>query len=173
MIDNEFICLGKVAKPHGIRGEFKIYPYSGQPDKFYSFTRIWLSPDEHSKLRRYEIERSRELGKFALLKLSEINSRTDAEKLVGQDVYIQRDDLPELDDDEYYWHDFTGRQVVTEEGRELGIVTNIFGTGGHDVLTVAGTGREYLIPVHTDFLVSSDQEKIVLRLPPGLLDINM
>lgn len=168
----EFVLLGKVSKPHGIRGEIKIYPYSGQPENFHAYREVFIAQSSKRELVRYAIEKCRVQGKLALLKLAGCSTRLDAEELVGSEIWLRREDLPEPDDTEYYWLDLEDKKVVTEDGRELGKVTAIFDTGAHDIITVTGNGREYLIPVHESFVVRVDENEIVLRLPPGLLDIN-
>jgi 16S rRNA processing protein RimM len=168
----KFILLGKVAKPHGIHGEVKIYPYSGQPENFTAYSRIFIAGGSSNELAPYAIEKSRVQGKLALLKLADCSSRQAAEDLVGKEIWLQREDLPELVDSEYYWLDLEGKMAVTEDGRKLGEVTAIFATGAHDVMSVSGSDGEYLIPVLERFIVRIDEFEVVLNVPPGLLDIN-
>lgn len=168
----EYILLGKVSKPHGIRGEIKVYPYSGQPENFFAYSKVFMSPDTGSDMQRYAVEQCRVQGKMAVLKLTGCSNREEAQQLVGREVWLRRRDLPELDDTEYYWLDLENKLVVTEDGSELGKVAAVFSTGAHDIISVTGSGREYLIPVHEEFIVRIDEIKVVLRLPPGLLDIN-
>jgi len=168
----DFILLGKVTKPHGIRGEIKVYPYSGQPENFLAYRKVFVGSGNEQEWIPYSIDKSRVQGKSVLCKFGGCSTRNDAEELVGMEIWLQRDDLPELADNEYYWRDFTGKQVVTDDGRELGRVTGIFETGAHDILSVSGDHQEYLIPVQEKFIVRYDKNKVVLSLPPGLLDIN-
>lgn len=166
----DFILLGKITKPHGIRGEVKIYPYSGQPENFLDYRKVYIGPD--GERVPYEVERSRVQGKTVILRLTGCTDRNTAETLVENEVWLDRDDLPELSEDEYYWADLEGKIVRTEEGRELGRVTGMLDSGAHDILSVTGAGHEYLIPMREEFIVSIDEQEVVLRLPPGLLEIN-
>lgn len=169
----EFILIGKIAKPHGVRGEIKVYPYSGQPENFSDYRSIWLAGDDGTRdLLPVAIEKRRVQGKFALLKLAGCSTREDAENLTGKEVWLARTELPELGNSEYYWLELVGKKVATEDGLELGKVTAVFETGAHDILHVDSKNGEYLIPFHEDFIVSLDKVKVVLSLPPGLLDIN-
>lgn len=168
----EYIVLGKVSKPHGIRGEIKIYPYSGQPENFLAYSRVFITADAGSGLIPYAVEQCRVQGKLAVLKLTGCTTREDAEQLVGREIRLRREDLPEPDDTEYYWLDLENKKAVTEEGRELGTVTAIYQTGAHDIIGVTGSGHEYLIPVHEEFIVRIDENEVVLKLPPGLLEMN-
>jgi len=168
----DWVLLGKVAGPHGIRGEIKVYYDSGRPEDFLGIREIFLSFGEDDALVPHHIEKSRVQGRAVLLKLKGIASRNDAEMLAGRKVWLLRRDLPRLKDGEYYRHDLVGKSAVTEKGRELGKVTGIFATGAHDILVVMDHGREVLVPVNKEFLVEFDENRVVLRLPPGLLDIN-
>lgn len=169
----EFILIGKVAKPHGVRGEVKIYPFSGQPENFSAYRSICITGgDSKQDKLPVEIEKSRAQGKYALLKLAGCSTREDAERLTGSEVWLARSELPELDSTEYYWLELEGKRVISEDGLELGTITAIFETGAHDILQVESNSGEYLIPFHEDFVVSLDGMKVVMKLPPGLLEIN-
>jgi 16S rRNA processing protein RimM len=168
----DFILLGKVTKPHGIRGEVKVYPYSEQPENFLAYRKVFVASGSGDEWIPYSIEKSRVQGKLVLLKLSGCSTRNAAEELVGMEIQLHRDELPEPADNEYYWLDFEGKQAVTDKGRILGRVTGIITTGAHDILAVSGDRQEYLIPVQESFIVRYDKNRVVLSLPPGLLDIN-
>lgn len=170
--DAGYVLVGKVAKPHGIRGEIKVYPYSGQQDNFLGYKEIFLAAGEDEARIPYAVESSRVQGKLALLKLSGVSTRNEAELLVGSAVWLRRRDLPGLKKGEYYWSDLVGKRAVTDGGRELGLVKGVMATAAHDILTVTDHGRDYLIPLAGEFLVRLDENEVVLNLPPGLLEIN-
>jgi 16S rRNA processing protein RimM len=168
----EYVLLGRVTRPHGVRGEVKIYPYSGQPENFLPYREIYLAPQDGGSPSAAEVERSRVQGSLVVVKLAGCSTREQAEQLAGREILLRREDLPEPGESEYYWLELENKKVVTEEGEVLGRVAAIFATGAHDIISVTGTGREYLIPVHRDFMVRIDEDAIVLRLPPGLLEMN-
>ncbi|WP_457574766.1 ribosome maturation factor RimM [Desulfolithobacter sp.] len=167
---DEYVLLGKVTKPHGIRGEIKVYPYSGDPAGLGEYERIWLSGDSGEKTC-YRVVRSRIQGRLALLTLGDCTSRDQAESLAGQELWVRRSEMPEVDEDEFYLQDLEGFRVV-EDGREIGRITGILETGAHDILVVRDGAREYLIPVQSGFIVSIGDDEVEVDLPPGLLDIN-
>lgn len=167
----DFILLGKITKPHGIRGEVKIYPYSGQPENFLDYPKMYIGAPDKEKVP-YTIERARVQGNTVILKLDGCADRSTAELLADHEVWLERDDLPALSDDEYYWANLEGKTVRTDDGIELGRVTGVLDTGAHDILSVTGRGHEYLIPMREEFVVTIDDHEMVLMLPPGLLEIN-
>ncbi len=169
---NDLVVLGKVAKAHGIKGEIKIFPYSGQPENFLHYETIFITADHRAKGIKYFIEKSRIQGKFVRVSLQGCQTRNDAENLIGSEVTVLRSELPDLNPDEFYLADLEGKRVVTTEGEVLGLVTGILQTGGHDIISIDNDGREYLVPLTREFLVRFDANEVLVNLPPGLLDIN-
>ncbi|MCL7489640.1 MAG: ribosome maturation factor RimM [Desulfobulbaceae bacterium] len=168
----EFVLLGKITKPHGIRGEVKVYPFSGQPENFLNYKNILLGMEDSEERIPYRIDKARIQGKMVLLQLRDCTTRNEAESLVGRQVWLRRSDLPAPEEDEFYLLELEGKNVVTIDGQELGRVTGVLATAGHDILTVTGMRHEYLIPVEKSFIVRIDDKEVVLDVPPGLLDIN-
>jgi 16S rRNA processing protein RimM len=166
--------VGKVAKPHGIKGEIKVQPYSGDPATLPGFPTVRLMDSEHRPVGTYRLTGGRMQGRLAILRLAGIESREQAEAVAGCEVWVEKVHLPPLTDQEFYWREMKGRRVVTTDGLELGEVTDLLATGAHDILVVSGRGREYLIPATREFMVESGEESgtIVIQPVPGLLEIN-
>lgn len=168
----EYILLGKITKVHGIRGEVKVYPFSGQPENFLNYRDILLGAENSEHRVPYRVDKVRIQGRQVLLQLAGCATRADAEALVGRQVWLRRQDLPALEHDEFYLLDLEGKKVVTIGGLELGEVTGVLQTAAHDILSITGQSQEYLIPVEKSFIVRIGEEEVVLDVPPGLLDIN-
>ena len=166
--------IGEVIKPHGIRGEIKVYLYSEQPENFKHYKKIILQETGGSAKEAYIVVKSRVQGKVAILQLEGIGTREEAEALQGSKILLNTADFPTLDSDEYYWHQLKGLMVLTEEGQELGRVTRLFNTTAHDIMVVDGAGHDFMIPVNGDIIKEIDEqgERIVISPPPGLLEIN-
>jgi len=170
---DDFILLGKITKPHGIRGEVKIYPYSGSPEQFVqAYQHVYMAAGNRDSLIEQKIERARIQGKQVLVKFANCADRTAAEHIVGLEVFVHKDHLPELGEDEFYLHELEGKKLVDGSGAFLGVSSRIMTTGGHDLLIVRNRGREYMVPIVGAFIQSIDHDQVVLDLPPGLLDIN-
>lgn len=179
----DYVLIGKVSKTHGIKGEIKIYLYSGDPDELQVYPELLLSEPETDAMDTalasagdvlYEVIRSRNQGKTALVQLQGVVTMEASEDLVGKDVWVAKKLLPDLEPDQFYWHELIGLRVITDDGADIGVITSLLATGGHDVLVVTGKGREYLIPANKEFIVEIDYqaEVIVIAPPPGLLTIN-
>jgi len=171
---DDLVMIGEVVKPHGIRGEVKVYSYSGRPENFENYKKIVLQAQTESRTDIYNVVKSREQGSLAILELEGVSSREAAETLQGSTVWLMKDDFQRLEPDEYYWHQLENLLVITESGRELGRVTRLFSTPAHDIMVVTGKGHEYLIPVNADIICNIDDQggKITISPPAGLLDIN-
>lgn len=171
---DDLVVIGEIAKPHGIRGEVKVYSYSEKPENFKHYKKIVLQEPVAGRTDIYKVVKSREQGKLAILQLEGVASREAAEALQGSTVWLQKADLPKLDSDEYYWHQLIGLQVCTESGRELGKVAGFVTTKAHDILVVTGAGHEYMIPLKGDIIRNIDEqgEKLLIAPPPGLLEAN-
>ena len=170
---DDLIPLGKISKPHGIRGEVKIYPYSGSPEQFVAaYRHVYMTVDSQGPLIEQTIERARVQGKLVLVKFEDCTDRTAAEHIVGREVFVHKNDLPELGEEEFYLHQLEGKELVDTSGAFLGVSSRILTSGGQDLLIVNNHGREYMVPIAGDFIQSIDNDRVVLDLPPGLLDIN-
>lgn len=166
--------VGEIGRPHGVKGEMKVYPYSGNPENFKSYGRLLVEMPEDGVTESYVLRSCRNQGQFAVIKLDGVDTRNDAEQLTGCKVLVERQEIPELADDEFYWHDLQGMAVVTSLGRQLGTVSRLMSTGAHDILVVTDRGREYLIPALDEFVVAIDTETetITVDPPEGLLEMN-
>lgn len=170
---DDFILVGKISKPHGIGGEVKIFPYSGNPAEFVAdYNRLYLSAGNKEPLVAYTIEKARVHGKQILVRLNNCRDRTAAENISGQEVYVPVEDLPELHEDEFYLHQLENKQLVDESGDSLGVSSRILVTDGQDLLIVQHQGKEYMVPIVGTFIKAIDDDKVVVELPPGLIDIN-
>lgn len=167
-----FVLLGIVIRPHGIRGELKVRPYTETPENLCRYRQLYLSAD-HGKTRvSYTNIQTRANGKTIILRLEECVTRDHAEQFSGMEIWVASSDLPPAGKDEFYLYTLEGKQAQTQEGRILGTITAILGAGGQDILVIRDAQEEYLVPVVRDFFVAIDEEKVVLTLPPGLLEIN-
>ncbi len=166
-------CLevGKVGKAHGIRGQFKLHSSSGQPENFSDYDEIILQAKDGS-LQRIVLVAVRIQGRFAVASSKTIVDRTQAEALTGSKVWVAESQLADLPDDEFYWHDIIGAQVVSSSGEEIGILDTIFATAGSDMLVVKSGREEVLIPAQPEYIVEVETDKVVVDLPPGMLELN-
>ena len=133
------IVLGRLVAPYGVRGWFKLHPFADDPAAWCSMSQWWLAADsEHAPERwqAYKLEQVREHGKGLIAKLVGIDDRTAAEALQGFYVGAPREAMPATDDDEFYWDDLVGLEVMNTKGESLGRVRSIISAAASDVLVV-------------------------------------
>jgi len=184
-----FVCIGRVTKAHGIKGEIKIFPYSQAPEGLCTYDKLYFAPEgqqpEAETCGRktseqvgvagwHRAERCRAQGKYAIVSLAGFADRSSAESLLGWQVHVDRAALAQLQQDEFYWHELEGMTVVSDNGEVLGTVTSLFSTGAYDMLVVSGEGGEVMIPALQEFIAAIDPEtnRLTVALVPGLLEIN-
>ena len=154
--DDTHVVLGKLTSPHGIKGWLKVYSYTNPMDSILEYPEWWVRQGE-TLTRMTEVQGSRQ-GKGLVVQLKGVDDRTAAEALAQADILMPKESLPELSDDEYYWHELEGLTVFTQSGERLGQVSYLFETGANDVMVVRGDNdaidkRERLLPFLPDDVI--------------------
>lgn len=169
---DEYLLLGKVAKPQGLQGDLKIFLHSGQPENVALYKELRLVDRDGVISPPLAVLASRVHGKAAIVRLASITTRTEAEQVEGQGVLLARHHLPTVGENEYYWHQYQDKLVVDIAGNEIGRVARLFNTGAQDVLVVQAGKEEVLIPVTKEILVGETADNLIVDLPPGLIGLN-
>lgn len=167
----ELILVGFVVKPHGLHGEVKVKPVADLPSRFNNLKRAFMVP---TKGKRYKIaiEKTKPAKGTVIIKIKGINSISEAEAVVGNEVAILREECAELPPDTYYIFDLIGLQVVLSHGELIGTVEDVHAFPAQDILFVKSLdGREIMIPFVKDIVpeVSFSQKKIIVNNIEGLL----
>lgn len=168
---DQYLLLGTVAKAHGLHGEVKLFLHSGQPENIRGYRELYLVDRKGTIAGPLQLLRQRLQGKAAIVLLDTIKDRSAAEKIEGRGVLLAKDQLPALDNGEYYWHRLLGKTVVDGAGQHIGTVARLFHNGAQDVLVVVAGEREMLIPVTKSIVVDETETTIIVDPPPGLLDL--
>lgn len=165
-----FFEIGRIVKPHGLRGRLKVRSYLVEPKKVLSRVQEVFLTREGERVASYTLDRWRLQGDFIFMEISDVADIKAAESLIGCLVWGRRECLDALPEGEYYWCELIGMEVITEEGEPLGILSTIFPTGGNDVYVCTSDKGEILIPAIGDCIRQVDREgrKMVVRLLAGL-----
>jgi 16S rRNA processing protein RimM len=169
---HELIPIGKVLGSHGIRGQLRVIPYSGDSASITSLRSVLLrAPDGTGDT--YEIAKAVVHKKHVLITLKGYDNINQVLPLAGREIFVRRDQFPRLPEGEYYWCDLIGLTVLSEDGETLGELVDIFETGSNDVYVVTAGSREILIPATEEVVleVNLDAGRMVVRPPDGLLDL--
>jgi len=169
----EDVVIARISKARGIRGEVACDIETDFPDRFETLERVTLwMPDD--KRRVFDVEDCWFHQDRVVIKFEGIDTRTDAELLVGGRLVISESDARELEEDEFYEYEIIGSDVITVGGLDVGKVTKLMRTGGTDVLVVEDARRrEVMIPFADGICVEVDIEarRITVDPPEGLLEM--
>ncbi|MEA3544597.1 MAG: ribosome maturation factor RimM [Thermodesulfobacteriota bacterium] len=162
--------IGKIVGTHGLRGDLKVRLKSGDPDLLMTVKQVSLRlPTD--ELLSVDISRQVLHKGQVLLRLRGYDSINRVEQLVGSQVLLAEDLLPELNEDEYYWNQLEGLQVVDRERGAIGHLQDLFNSTAHDTYVVRGRFGEILIPAVQQFILGIDLEERIMQvtLPEGLI----
>jgi 16S rRNA processing protein RimM len=168
-IPDGHLAVGYIVGAHGLRGEVRVELYTDFPDRFVPGLRLLLGEE----LEPLDLQQARPHQSQLLLLFDGIESREAAEELRGLWLFIPDAEAAALEPDTYFVHDIIGLQVVTDEGRTLGKVTDILFTGANEVYVVEdAAGNQVLLPAiaHVVRTVDLAARRITVTLLPGLLD---
>ncbi len=168
------IALGIIRKPHGVRGEASVEPWTDSPDRFAELKTVTLvSPDE-SETREATIEASRAHGDRALVKFASIDSPEDLRNLQDWTIEIPEEEARALEENEYFLHDLVGLTLIDGDGRERGVVKNVSEGGGGVLLTIDGPNGEFDVPFAAAICTNIDlaARKMTVNLPEGIDDLD-
>lgn len=168
-----YVVVGEVRRPHGIRGELRVEILTDYPERLAERDYVYLAyPDTPDAVERYPVEGIRPHKGLLLLKLGRCDDRDTAEELRGMLVQVPLEEAVPLEEGEYYYFQLVGADVETDAGEWLGRVTEVLGTGAHDVFVVRGPRGEVLLPAVEDVILQLDLEngKMVVHPLPGMLE---
>lgn len=165
MSRTRLVVIGQALKPFGIRGEIRIRLFTESYEPFQRSAEL-IFDDTAYKVLQVRFHKG-----TALAVLEGIDSPEKAKELSGSLVKTDRANLPSVEEDEYYWHEILGMEVVTVDGKALGKVTQIIRTGANDVLQIEGTYGEVLLPMIEEVVVEVEPQtgKIVVDPLEGLI----
>ena len=161
----ELIKIAKIVSAHGLNGEVKIFPYTDDLSKFKEYKKIYLDGEE------LEILSQKIASKFIVLKLKGFDYIDDVKRLIDKDVFIDKADMPSLDEGDYYIHDLMDMEVYSEADEFIGTVKDVMTTSANHVLVVDHDGKEALIPFVKAFIkeVNLIKRRIKVKLIEGIL----
>lgn len=157
--------VGRIADAWGIKGWFKVLPHSASPEALFSSRRWYLLPPERGPKAfsgpvLLRVREAKEHSDSVVASAQEIDDRTAAEALKGARVLVARSSFPTPQEDEYYWVDLLGLQVVNREGLALGTVKELLSTGPQTVLVIGyeadGQPSERMIPFVSAYVDTVD-----------------
>ena len=160
---SEYLLIGQVLRPQGIKGLLKVRPDTDDPERFLDLESVFVKQGEAYTEMPVDEVSVREDGVY--LRLNGVQDRDAAEKQRNLMLYVDRDHAVELGEDETFICDLIGCKVIDLQGNELGTVKDVLQPGGNDVYVFRGGSLgEVLVPALKSVVLSVDLEVGGMRL---------
>ncbi|WP_108652405.1 ribosome maturation factor RimM [Dongshaea marina] len=170
----EQIVIARLGAVYGIKGWLKIHSFTDVAGSIFDY-QPWLM-EQKGQFKELTISNWRRHNKGLLVKLEGIDQREQAELLTGVEISVHKDQLPDLQDGDYYWRDLIGCSVKNTSNYDFGQVTQMMETGSNDVLMVKANlndafgKKERLIPFIEEQVIQSvdlETRTITVDWDPG------
>ena len=158
------VCVARIGAPHGVRGAVRLWTFTEDPFAVKAYGPL----STKDGARHFELTSAREAKDHLVATFKGIETRDDAERLNGVELYIARDKLPATEDDEYYHADLIGLAAVTTADEPLGRVVAIHNFGAGDIIEIAPpSGTTMLLPFTNAVVPTVDlaNGRVVIALP--------
>ena len=154
------ICLGKITGAHGVKGLVKILPFGEDLDLLNGT----LYTDESTD-STIHITLKNPIGKYMIAEIEGVHSRDDAEKMKTS-LFISRDALPDIDENEFYIEDLKGLKVLDTNKNEIGSLIAVQNYGAGDLLEIKpASGASYFVPFQDEYVrdINLDEQYIIVK----------
>jgi len=163
----DIIVLGRLADPYGMQGWLRLYPFADDPLAWGKMP-VWWVGAEGEPWREYDLKALKMHGEGLVVLLDGVPDRTVAEAMKGLLVGAPRAALPKTEEDEFYWADLVGLDVINTAGERLGQVAGLIETGANAVLRVVGDDDvERLLPFVSAVVQTVEREAGRIRVEWG------
>ena len=165
--------VGKIVNTHSLKGEIKVISSTDfEEERFKKGSKLLITRG-NQLIREAVVQSYRNHKNFLLVKFEGIDSVEEAEKLKNLQIKIDSDEVGELEENEFYFHQIIGCEVFDENDKNLGEIIDILTPGANDVWVIKGeNGKEILIPYIEDVVKKIDitSKKVNIEVMEGLID---
>jgi 16S rRNA processing protein RimM len=160
------LCAAKIATAHGVKGLVKLHVFLENVDLLNG--PVFTNDTGETTLT---LTLKNATAKHWLAEIDGITDRTEAEKLRGTNLYIDKSALPETDDGEFYIGDLIGLPCLDNDGEKIGAVIGVENFGASDLLDIKpSTGESFYLPFTDDTVLEILDDRIIVSIPEGLRD---
>ncbi len=165
----EYLKIGLITKPHGVKGEIKVVPLTDNPERFKSLTKVYIFNNDSYQLEI--INSFKNANNIVILKFENYNSRDDVEKLRNNYIYIDKKLGVPLEDNEYYTQDLVDCEFFYKD-KSFGNVINVINQGTCDIFIIKYNDKDIFYPFITDYIDNIDikNKKININYIEGYFD---
>ena len=167
----KLLRVGVITSTHGVRGEVKVFPTTDDPQRFKKLKKVIL--DTGKEQLDLEIASVKFFKNMVILKFKEFDNINDVEKYKQADLLVTREHAVKLKPGEYFIVDLIGLKGISDEGEDLGELTDVIQTGANDVYVFSKAGKQdLLVPKIPDCVkdINLEDGTVLVHLLPGLRD---
>ncbi|WP_298526602.1 ribosome maturation factor RimM [uncultured Christiangramia sp.] len=172
MTKEDCFYLGRIVAKFSFKGEVLIKLDTDEPELYTEMESVFVEYNEN--LVPFFIERSY-LHKSTLLraKIEDIDTEQDAEDMIGAELYLPLEQLPQLSDDKFYFHEIIGFDVIDQQHGNIGKIVSINDTTAQALFEIDKDGKQILIPMNDEFIEKVDKKNKQIKVitPEGLVDL--
>lgn len=170
---DDYYQLGYIVKPHGLQGELNLFLDVDFPEDYQNLESVFLLLPKAGTLIPFFVEHISIHDHKTIIKFEEIDSIEQAEDLIKAGVYLPIDQLPALEEGQFYYHEIIGFTVQDKQAGTLGVVKDVYASNSQDLIAMQYKQQEVLIPLSDDIVleVNKAERLVITDLPEGLLDI--
>lgn len=162
--------IGQIVNTFGIKGFVKVNPFVDDISRFDDLKKVYIK--KQKVLKELEVEEVKYHKNMVLVKFKGIDKVEEAETLRNSYLEVDRENAIDLQEGEYFIADLLGLEVITDEGKVLGKLEDIFNTGSNDIYVVKDElGKQILLPAISEVIkeINIEDKKIVVHLLEGLI----
>jgi len=163
-----FVEIGLFSGPHGIKGEVKVKSFTEIPENLFVYEEFFLG----NQTKPIKLKLVRKIKQNLICIVEDVKTRNEAEKFKNLILYVRRDNLPLLKDDEFYQRDLLDFQVYNLERHNLGFVTSFNDFGGGLLVEVEKNKKRFYLPIGKPFLkdINYKDKEVILNIDPGFIE---
>ena len=166
----ENLEIGQIVNTFGIKGFVKVNPFVDDISRFDDLKKVYIK--KQKTIKEFEVEEVKYHKNMVLVKFKGIDKVEEAENLRNSYLEVDRENAIDLEEGEYFIADLLGLDVITDEGKTLGKLEDIFNTGSNDIYVVKDeAGKQILLPAISEVIkeINLEEKKIVIHLLEGLI----
>jgi 16S rRNA processing protein RimM len=163
-----FVEIGLFIGPHGIKGEVKVKSFTEIPENLFVYEEFFLG----NQTKPIKLKLVRKIKQNLICAVEDIKTRNEAEKLKNLTLFVKRENLPLLDDDEFYQRDLLNFEVYNLERHNLGFVTSFNDFGGGLLVEVEKNKKRFYLPIGKPFLkdINYKDKEVILNIDLGFIE---
>jgi len=169
--ESNMVVMGRVVAPYGVFGWLKVVPDTEAFDGLFDYDTWWLGKGDD--WREMVVETAKTHNDVLVVKLKGIDDRDAALACKGKQIAVPREQLPEAEENEYYWSDLIGLRVKNKQDVDFGLIVDVFETGANDVIAVRADAVKQETIVDKAVAKEKPQERLLPFIDAVVLEVDI